>query len=521
MRTIIKKLHKNLPPDCVVTLNNPDQVIYQAEIITPETTFDDIHTLYIGRSQDISPDASFNGISLMTYSKELIPEDRFSGKYNAIQIKKEAECVRLYGIVMQDLNDVAKLTRINNELLSMVKSGAGLQKIMDYSSLILKNPVMLIDISFTYIASAGADSFPDQYNWQYTLDNGVMPSSYLNHIMNSEVPYLSSEYETSDIIISDTDENNAHRTFSLKVFNRKTQLGYFKVIETNHEFIDSDMDKFELLNDYIGLVLGNEFRKSSYNDNISEGFLSSILTNKVDSDSAIESLKETFSLNLNSNLCLIRISFNTAPSFEDTQYYVLKKVKRFFNSDIVCYVRNSFVVLAGVQSEGNNFASSFAKKFKDLLKEINCRADVSFVFKQLEELYRYYQQTLFCEEYRIKTDNDDPILYYKDIYEYHMIAKLNKDLDLRSVIHPAIRELYFYDKKTGSDLTVTLIEYIKHHQSIPDTSKDLFIHYNTLKHRLEKISEFTDFKQADASESFRIMMSEKILNYYGWGILDR
>lgn len=521
MRTIIKKLQKNLPPDCVVALNNPDQVIYQAEIITLETTFNDVHTLYIGRSQDISPDVMLNGVSLMTYSKELIPASRFSGKYNAIQLEKETDYVKMYGVVMQVLNDMAKLAKINNELLSMVKSGAGLQKIMDYSSLILNNPVMLIDISFIYVASAGAKAFPYQHNWQFTLDNGIMPSSYLNHIMNSEVPFLSSEYETSDIIISNADENNAYRTFSLKVFNRKTQLGYFKVIETNHEFTDSDIYKFELLNEYIGLVFGNELRKSNYSDNISEGFLASILTNKVDSDSEIESLKETFSLSLYSNLYLIRICFNTPPALEDTQYYVLKKVKRFFNSDIVCFVRNSFVVLAGFQSEGNNFSPSFLKKFKDFLKEIDCRADISFVFKHLEELYRYFQQTLFCEEYRIKTDNNDPILFYKDIYDYHMIAKLNKDLDLRNVIHPAIRELYLIDKKTGSNLTVTLIEYIKHHQSIPDTSKDLFIHYNTLKHRLEKISECTDFKQADANESFRIMMSERILNYYGWGILDR
>ncbi len=520
MRNIIKKLQKNLPSDCVVVLNNPDQVVYHAEIITPETTFKDIHALYIGRAQDIDPKIKLNGISLMTYSKELIPEDRFAGKYNAIQLREEAEYIRLYSIVMQVLNDMAKLTRINNELLNMVKSGANLQKIMDYSSLILDNPVMLVDISFIYIASAGAKAFPDQYNWQYTLDNGIMPSSYLNHIMNTEVPYLSSEYETSDIMISNTDENNKYRTFSLKVFNKKTLLGYFKVIETNHEFTDSDISRFELLNEYIGLVFGNELRKSSYSDNISEGFLASILTNKVDSESAIENLKETFSVRLYSNLYLIRISFNTPPAFDDTQYYVLKKVKRFFSSNIVCFVRNSFVVLVDSQSEGTYLTSSFIKKLKEFLKEIDCKADISFVFKHLEELYRYYQQTLFCEEYRIKTDNDEPILYYKDIYDYHMIAKLNKDLDLKSVIHPAIKDLYLIDKKVGSDLTVTLIEYIKHHQSIPDTAKDLFIHYNTLKHRLEKIHEYTDFQQADSNESFRIMMSERILNYYGWGLLD-
>lgn len=520
MKSILKRISRNLSENSLSYFYNPNQTITYIESITPSTLFDEHHTIYIGELNDDIISRPLYNVNLLLYSDEPAGSITLPDKCNVFIIFDKDEFKRIEALIYEAFNDEVKLNRINSELLNMVKATANLQKIMDYAALVLSNPVLLVDVSFVYVASAGAKSFPEQANWQHTLDTGVMPSDYLQRIMHSEIPYLDSECTDNEIIIGEPDDENKYRTYSIRTTSNRNLLGYFKILAANRDVTTFDIKALSLINEYIGLVYGESMRRKDYSNSMAESFLSSVLLRKVDSSKAIEGLKDVFSLKLYHNLQVILVDLTGSLSKEDTPYYILKKLRGLFLNHIVVLVNSNIVILYDSQDDVGLSSGLLFNQFKTMLKENGCVAYFSFIFSSLDEVYRYYEQALFCKKYKQMTGNSEIVTFYKDVYEYQMIASIDSQVDIRSIIHPALRKLYNIDKKNGSNLVQTLIAYVNNHLSLTATSKEMFVHYNTLKHRIQKIVEYTDFDESNSNEIFRIMLSEKILSMYGWSYLE-
>ena len=63
--------------------------------------------------------------------------------------------------ISQLLSDIPSGDKISADLLDMLQEGCSIQQIMDYSYKILENPIMLVDVTFNYEASAGTEFLDD------------------------------------------------------------------------------------------------------------------------------------------------------------------------------------------------------------------------------------------------------------------------------------------------------------------------------------------------------------------------
>lgn len=63
------------------------------------------------------------------------------------------------------------------------------------------------------------------------------------------------------------------------------------------------------------------------------------------------------------------------------------------------------------------------------------------------------------------------------------------------------------------ELLETLDSYLKHSENLKTTSEHLFLHVNTLKYRLQRISELLNCNLKDADTRFRLRMALTI-EYY-------
>ena len=92
-----------------------------------------------------------------------------------------------------------------------------------------------------------------------------------------------------------------------------------------------------------------------------------------------------------------------------------------------------------------------------------------------------------------------------------MLLVFSERADMMSLVHPAVHILMENDEKKKGNLWETLTIYLKNNQDIIQTSKQMHIHYNTLKYRLKRITEQTGLDLLDSQTVFRLQLSDQVL----------
>jgi GAF domain-containing protein len=83
------------------------------------------------------------------------------------------------------------------------------------------------------------------------------------------------------------------------------------------------------------------------------------------------------------------------------------------------------------------------------------------------------------------------ILSYEELGAYKYLLRVALDGGIRDATVDAVTRLAEYDEQRGSQLVLTLEEFLRRHGSISATSEALFVHPNTLRQRLRRIAELS------------------------------
>ncbi len=83
------------------------------------------------------------------------------------------------------------------------------------------------------------------------------------------------------------------------------------------------------------------------------------------------------------------------------------------------------------------------------------------------------------------------VLSYEDLGAYKYLLRVAVDGGIRDATVDAVSRLAEYDAQRGSQLVLTLEEFLRRHGNISATSETLFVHPNTLRQRLRRIAELS------------------------------
>lgn len=493
-----------------ISLVDPNRIITEMHILDGSQTDFDSSALYFGEYDPEILKHGLRGVNLLLLAMEKISYDEIRHEGNVIIAFERNIFLEIADRGLSVINHASLLSQISNKFLNIVSEGGSLQKLLNAGCSILGNPLMLVDVSFEYIASSGTGDLSTQELWESTIQHGVMPGDYLNKIMTEKTDYLPYHDEDSLIIRTEPDSHNRYPSYSVKIMFKGTIYGYLKILQRDSEFTLFDQTVFVMLSKYISIMSDAMLQLYNFNNDKAENLFSSIITSRVNGEEAAEALIALSPIKFNNSYFVINIAFKDTPQYEDQLYFAQRKLKRIFSKKIVSIVNDGIVILYDAHNEEPVFLDK-NHSFIDSLNELNCYANVSLCFSDLKECKCYYKQTRFCNEYREKTGENKPILYYRDIFEYQMITDISCKAQLSSLIHPAITKLMEIDRVNNGDLTSTLFTYIECNGSIPATSEKMFLHYNTIKHRMAKIVDKTGLNLNDGNEIFRISLSKKIL----------
>lgn len=88
---------------------------------------------------------------------------------------------------------------------------------------------------------------------------------------------------------------------------------------------------------------------------------------------------------------------------------------------------------------------------------------------------------------RLQAKDTSRITHYEDLGLFRIVSIAESLTSLERFCYDAIGPLLLYDRENDTDLAPTLRTFLEHNQNSTKTAKVLYIHYNTLRYRLERI----------------------------------
>lgn len=89
----------------------------------------------------------------------------------------------------------------------------------------------------------------------------------------------------------------------------------------------------------------------------------------------------------------------------------------------------------------------------------------------------------------VQTKNTGQVTHYEDLGLFRIVSIAESRASLERFCYDAIGPLLTYDRENDTELASTLRTFLEQNQNSAKTAKLLFIHYNTLRYRLERIKE--------------------------------
>lgn len=512
MEISVERILDLLPSDAQILCRRPTaKIIGLKQLEECEAVFSPDY-LYISKEPELAERSlPEQGNFLFCLPQDLPPEST-ARQGNLMLVHDIADYVTLIEQVSSLLSEQSKLDNISRTLISIIHSGGDVHKLIQYVYSILNNPIMLVDISFNLIAHAGTAVLRNEDAWRYALDNQMFSSKYIGYIMNRSTFADEEHLILGDIRVELPDEVTSLKQYSARVSQNNIVLGYLKLLEANHPVSDFELQVFQLFSHYVPFVRSSTRGRIPDVVSLTEDFLHSLLEGKFTNRYEVLSRQELYNLKFYKYLYVVCINFIGSQTTNDIISFTLQRIRSYFHNNLVIWINGCFLVLYDSNEANITQDKKWLEQFSAVLEKLNCTANISTHFQELYQVRNYYRQTLFCNEFRTlsREYEQQQILCYQDIFEYHMILSLGKEVNLWDLLHPAVKKLQV--APSSADLLNTLFVYTKNHCSIPNTAKTMYLHYNTLKNRINRIEALTGFTGEDSRDCFWVMLSEKIMN---------
>ena len=115
------------------------------------------------------------------------------------------------------------------------------------------------------------------------------------------------------------------------------------------------------------------------------------------------------------------------------------------------------------------------------------------------DLHKSFEEAKKCIRIHQNMNRGDVVILYEKIGIYKLIYLILGTEEASELLENYIYTLKSYDEKNNADLLETLIIICENSWNLKLASKELFLHYNTIKYRFSRICQIlqSDFKNMD------------------------
>jgi sugar diacid utilization regulator len=246
-----------------------------------------------------------------------------------------------------------------------------------------------------------------------------------------------------------------------------------------------------------------------------ETLLLDIMENKITEPTVITKRLALFDIELREYLVAIVIQMEERYRKVDKIFLLKQMLQSLFKRTTMLVYGEEIVIVYDSNTIDGCLGQGRIEALTELLEDHHCRAAISMSFDDLNALHAHYRQAVVCFQIADYTKCTDRILFYENQLLPHMLLNFGETFDLTDLVPPSVWKLRNIDEQKNSDLVESLFCYIRNSQDITSAANEMHIHYNTLKYRIKRIVEETGIDLDNPEVTFRIMLAERALGFFG------
>ena len=419
-----------------------------------------------------------------------------------------------YEMFRGELSESERMTVFYKDILTAALKNHNELQILKKLSRALSRPVFLTDPDFRtleYYADPEKDAAVSEFYYEYDPD-----------YLFSEVDRLYlTEQKISRMPVAEHEVLYQERKYLFSIFpvkQKKNLLGYFVVLNTDEPLDAARYDLIANLQSVFGIIFmknqisaeGEEFSQTAFYDQL--------LSGSVREPHSIEKLCGRYGFDCSAQrICFTLQSpkYRTATALRQKSYlnrvldYILSVADTCrLSVSYTVYCQNIVCFLFRKDSQSKDFSSfwpyitKIAKKAEK--EDENAKIGFSRPLSGPETICQSYTESLRAIELGGKLHPGRNVFSYAEDINYHILSQDMTSAQLYDYYSMVLKPLDDYDAKNGTELAATLASYLENGQNVSQASKKLYIHRNTMIHRMDQIWEILDASPADVDKMYLI-----------------
>lgn len=256
---------------------------------------------------------------------------------------------------------------------------------------------------------------------------------------------------------------------------------------------------------------------------IKNNFFSEVVENKIESQKEFIIRSNYYGLDENINsICILA---TVDKSNDEHDYQIFEKDIGGFHNQIfeqledeiansqlksVLFTKEKYFVLI-IQFEQYddseiNMINNFIEEIQNKEMEFTLSFGVSSPIQSILDLSKAYSEAEEAVEHGYKLYNKEFINFYKAKELKELLGAIPKK-DLAALYENTLKTLAYPETKEDIDMLRTVEVYLNNQCEISETSRNLYIHRNTVKYRIKKIEDILECSLQDANDSLRVRVA--------------
>ncbi|NBJ71066.1 MULTISPECIES: PucR family transcriptional regulator ligand-binding domain-containing protein [Clostridia] len=401
--------------------------------------------------------------------------------------------------------------RLHQKLLHLLLEGADLSKFVNSIANIVETPVIILDNNLHCIAAS-----IDQSNnaLSFSLNDNSAGMSLFKRNFNVQVNNV--VYKKNDLFIQ-------------PIFAGEDKFGYLVVLlDKGRGATENVIVAVEQASFLVAFLFQTEKALLQKERNYLYGFIRDIFNDHYTSQTEVIEKAKVFKWAFYFPTVILSIKTNITDSRKKLSIYyrmldsgLIERILAealdtpiqnckvvYYNDSLVCFV--SIVFEQRLKQKLNHASELIISNFKDLSNIGISISETIYNMKQLKNIYE--NSLLIFDIYKKSIDQQSFVYFYEDMGLFRLFHYVTDKDVLNAFVKEKLGKVIAYDKRKNGNLLETLKYYIKNNYNIQKTADDMYIHYNTLRYRINKLKEL-GVEEEDGLEMAQVAVAFQLYLY--------